>query len=419
MTRRSAQMAIAVSLVILGWSACRSSPNPGSLFSDAEALRTKYEKEASRQAIGKYRQAIAEWERQGFREDAARAWQRLGRTYEQLGSLSESLAAYEAALALVRESSPGHFKSEILSDVGVARALAAADASVLNNAREECTSAEALARQGGHNRELAKALNCLGEVAYFDQDYERALQAHIEAGHLFDALGDELGQAHSHLLVGHVYSDLGRISDAQGSFDRAYALWSRLGDRREQAIVSVAKARLDLRRGNYQAALNQFQQALISLQPMGDSVWEGSCYGGIAQIYRDLGDADPALKYWEFALERFETAGLKIFAVDTLMSLGATYLGAGDHGSALTRFERALAMAEDLKIDRWKAWALRFIGVVHLVRRVPDKARDSLDRAAQLARNIGDPRLDRHLRADLGETHDLLAQPTIAVRYFN
>ena len=108
-------------------------------------------------------------------------------------------------------------------------------------------------------------------------------------------------------------------------------MWARLGDKRQQAIARVAKARLEVRRGNYQTALNQFQEALTSLEPIGDAVWEGSSLTGIAWVYLEMGETGPALKHWERALQLFETAGLKIFAVEVLSNLGATYLASGRH----------------------------------------------------------------------------------------
>ncbi len=114
----------------------------------------------------------------------------------------------------------------------------------------------------------------------------------------------------------------------------AEGLWARAGDRRQQAIVRVAKARLEVRRGNYQRALNQFQEALTWLEPIGDAVWVGSSLTGIARVYEEMGETGPALKHRERALRLFEAAGLKIFAVETLSSLGRAYLASGNHSVA-------------------------------------------------------------------------------------
>ena len=419
MKRRSPALVGWVLITALGWSGCRSSPKPEVLFSEAETLRLRYEKAASHQAIAKYREAISVWERQGQKQPAAQAWQRVGLAYEQLGSLDESLRSYKAALALVEGSSESLLESDIRSDLGAAQSNVASQTSELEEARAQCERALALAKLAGGTAEIGKALDCRGEVAYFLQDYARALEFYRDAGTVFTTLGHDVGKAQTQLHQGHVYSDLGRFDEAGACLDRAAALWAGIGDRRQQAIVRVAKARLDVRRGNYQTALNQFQEALASLEPMGDAVWEGSSLTGIAWVYEEMAETGPALKHRERALKLFETAGLKIFAVEVLSNLGATYLASGDHTLALRHFERVLTLADELGIERWKVWALRFIGVVHLVRRLPGEALKYLDRAFEALPRIDDARLDRQLRADLGEAHDLLAHPDIARQYFD
>ena len=402
----------------LCWSGCHSSPPPEALFKDAERLRGLYEKDASQQAISKYREAIAVWDRQGRKREAAKAWQQVGTTYWQLGLLNESLRAHQAALSLVTDGTDHLLESEIRSDVGIAQAYSAVHASVLNEAREQCNRALALARRAKENRALVKALNCLGEVTYLSQDYDGALAFFREAGRLADEIGDDAARAETQLQQGHIYSDKGRLEEAQGYLNRAHMLWTRAGNKREQAIVMVAQARLEWRRGNFQAALNQFQDALQRLTPIGDALWEASAFAGIGQVYLDMSELDQALKHRERALHLFETAGLKIFAFDTLMFLGATYLAAGDHALAASRFERLLALAEELGIERWKAWALRFIGVVHLIRHQPVQASEYFDRVSEALGRLGDPRLERLLRADLGEALDLQGQHDVAFGYF-
>ena len=325
-------------MTALGWSGCRSSPKPEVLFSEAETLRLRYEKAASHQAIAKYREAIGVWERQGQKQPAAQAWQRVGLAYEQLGSLDESLRSHKAALALVEGSSESLLESEIRSDLGVAQANAASRTSELEEARGQCERALALAKLAGGTAETGKALDCRGEVAYFLQDHARALEFYRDAGTVFTTLGHDVGKAQTQLHQGHVYSDLGRFDEAGACLDRAAALWAGIGDRRQQAIVRVAKARLEVRRGNYQKALNQFQEALASLEPMGDAVWEGSSLTGIAWVYEEMAETGPALKHRERALKLFETAGLKIFAVEVLSNLGATYLASGDRHARVAPF---------------------------------------------------------------------------------
>ena len=417
MTRPRVSVA-GVLLAVVGWGGCRSSPQPDVLFSEAETRRVRYERAASHEAIAIYREAIKVWERQGQRRSAARAWQRVGQTYEQLGSLDESLRAYEAALPLIDGAGEPLLESEIASGAGIAQANAANHVRALETARGHCEKALALAKQADARREMGKALDCLGEVAYVGQDLKPALEFYRKAGAAFSASDDDIGNARSQLNQGHVYSDLGKLDEAQACLDRAEALWARVGDKRQQAIVRVAKGRLDVRRGNYQRALNQFQEALTALEPMGDAVWQGSSLTGIARVYDEMAETGPALKHRERALQLFDSAGLKIFAVETRSSIGNAYLRSGNHVVASEHFERVLALADELGIQRWKALGLRYLGVVHLVRKEADRARQYFDRAAEVQRQGVDPRLDRWLPVDLGETLTLEGRYDAAASHF-
>jgi CHAT domain-containing protein/tetratricopeptide (TPR) repeat protein len=409
-------------LSLSSWSACARTEEPGQLFADAEALRLKYDKEASRLAIARFTAARTVWEQRGDKRGAARAAQRVGATYQQLGSLRESCQSYQAALSLAGNSADRLLESDIRSDLGMAQTLVSEDESAFEEAERHCQTAFALAKQSGSMSAEAKALNCLGEVAYYRQRLDQAVQFHDEARQRWDRLSDRRGQARTLFLQGSVYSDLSKSDEARTFFDRAQSLWAALGDTREEAIVLVAYARLHVRRGEYQEALNKFDRALTLLRPMGDVIWEGSSLTGVARVYLDMGDTAPALKHWERALEIFETAGLKNVAVDVLMSLGAAYLASGDDTNALGRFERAVILADELGIPRWKAFALRFIGVVHLIRQSPTQAQEYLQQSLSLQKSLGaanDPRLEARTQADLGEASDLLGDHERALVYFN
>jgi CHAT domain-containing protein len=405
--------------MVLGWSWWRSTPQPADLFAEAEVLRLRYEAGASRQASAKFEEAVVSWTRLGDARNAAIAAQRAGVTYDQLGGLADSLQSYQRALSLVRQSGEHVLESEILSDVGVAATLVSDREEGFEDAEKHCRAALVLAQKVASERAEAKALNCLGEVAYHRQQPGLAAEFYQEAGRLWDKLGDLRGRAQTLLFQGYVQSDLGNFDEARTSYDRAQSLWTIVGDRRGQAITSVAEARMLGREGKYQQALNKFEAVLALLQPMGDAIWEGSSLTGIAQVYLDMGDTSSALKYRERALGIFEAGALKNSSIATLMVLGATYLASGDELAALSRFQRALALADESGIQRWRAEARRYIGVVHLVRRMPDQALPWLERSLEMQRVVGVPRLEARIRADLGDVYTLLSEHAVATRYFD
>jgi CHAT domain-containing protein/Tfp pilus assembly protein PilF len=400
---------------------CRPADPPERLFAEAEALQFKYERVASQRAIAVYKSALSDWKRQGDLLHATRAGQRIGQTYEQLGSLHESLQAYLDALTLAQASGHRLLESELRSDVGVAQCLAADRKNALQDAERQCRVAIDLARMSEGRREEAKALNCFGEVDYLRGNLDRALDFYRQSESLWNRIGDQRGLAETQLFEGWVHSDLSRFDVARKYFDSAGLAWASLGDRRGQAITLVADARLRQRRGEYQEALTRFDDALALLQPMGDAIWEGASLTGKGTVYLYMAETPSALKYWERALQLFETAGLKHTSVDVLMSLGATYLASGDDRTARARFERALTVATELGNRRWQAYALEEMGVVHLFRREPAVASGLLAQSLELQRSLGgegDPRLEGRTRLGLGGVSDLSGEYPAAMASF-
>jgi CHAT domain-containing protein len=401
--QRTILVAATVLTAVVVGSGCRSGPPPERLFAEAEALRLVGEKEASRQAVAKYREAAAAWARQKDAGRAARANHGLGAAHRQLGALEDSLRAEEAALADALASGDRDLESDIRSDIGRTASLAADRDELFEAAYRQCEAALDLARQSASVRQAARALTCLGEVAYNRGDRATALGWYRQAETTSNRAGERQGEAEAILFQGSVHIDQSDLDAADQCLERATALFTALGDRRGTALTLVGRGRLLHRRRAFQDALNALHDALAILEPMGDAIWEGASLSGLADIYLNMGDPPRALEYLERALQRFETAGLKSFSADLLLSIGETRLAQGDDGGALTRFERALALARELDNRYWQAYALRFMGVAHLVLGEPTTAADYLARSLDVQQALDDPRFEALTRADLGE----------------
>ena len=198
-------IATGVTAALVAGAGCGAGTAPEALFTEAERLRLMYEKDASHEAIARYREAMASWQRQGNGADAARAGQGLGATHEQLGRLHEALKGYQAALSLARESADRVLESETRSDVGRAQALVADREDTYVRAREQCQRALELARLSGSERAEATALNCLGEVAYLEFHLEEALERYRASWEVWHRIGDRSGQAQTLLYQGYVF----------------------------------------------------------------------------------------------------------------------------------------------------------------------------------------------------------------------
>jgi CHAT domain-containing protein/tetratricopeptide (TPR) repeat protein len=402
MSARGGIVSAGLLLAVAGSIGCRSGPPPGDLYARAERLRLRYEKTASEEAIRTFEAAADGWRLRGDLRQAARARQRAGLTYVQLGLLHDALQAYRAALAVVREAAEPRLESDVLSDVGTVQGLVAARERDSDQAQRHCEDALAIARREVAPPLEAKALVCLAEAAYNRGERMRALELYDQAERLAERAGDRRAAAEALVARCSVHSDQGQYTRAGSCFAQSSAAWQALDDARGLAVASVGLAKLQERRGEYDDALGSLLASLEAFRRMGDVWWEGVSLSAIGSVHLRTGDADGAIDYWERALDRFQAAALSSFQPDLLRSLGEAYLAAGDDRRALDRFERALTLGEELGNDHWQAYALWNIGVVHLVRGDGRKAVDLFERSLATQARLRDPRTESQTRASLG-----------------
>lgn len=385
------------------------------LFSEAEALRLRYQSEDGERAIGLFRTCLSTWRRTGDSGEAARACQRIGTIYERTGNLESAEGYYQEGLELARGWADRGLESELLS------ALGGTHIQLGNHERAgpECRAALSLAESDEDPRGQARALNCLGEVEYFLGNLEEAISFYEQAEPLWRTAGDRSGLAQTLLYLGYSYSDLSEFDRASAFYRDALSLWKQLPDRRGIALTLVATGRLELRLDEHQTALNAFNEAMQLVERMGDSVWQASVYAGLGSVYFQMGENERARVYWSRSLDLFKEAGLRMAEVEVMQSVGETYLASGEPGEALTHFEKALALTRELENPRWEAHSLRLIGLTYLSMDEPATAIEHFRRALAVPRSGEDRRYDAYTLGELGRAHQRMGEYELALENFN
>ena len=98
------------------------------------------------------------------------------------------------------------------------------------------------------------------------------------------------------------------------------------------------------RRGRFREALENFQQALVIYQEVGNREGEGETFNGIGEVYRNLGHYSQALEYLQQALVIRKEIGDRYGEGLTLNNLGSVYHSLGKYPQALEYYEQALAI---------------------------------------------------------------------------
>jgi len=184
----------------------------------------------------------------------------------------------------------------------------------------------------------ATAATRLGELATAEELAGAALEQ-------FQARGDADGRLRSLNLLGVVYSDRGRMQDAERVLAEALGLANQLGDSLLAARANNNLAPAVYLRGRPDEALGLYRGALLAYQRLGDRRGAAEAYHNLGLIFRQLGDWRNAEDATSAALRHAELVGER-----GLLALATT-------GRAELMVERAQFTQARQELDRAERWA--------------------------------------------------------------
>ncbi len=287
-----------------------------------------------------------------------------GLAYETLGDFDRAQADQEVALALARAASDRHAKWQALLDLGqlwAGRDYARTDAYY--------RQALDLARAMDEPTVLAHSLNWVGnryvnvDEPFVGQRYQR------EALAIFGQLGDQRGIAATVDQLGMTSFLCGDLLQAAAHGREAAALFRQLDDR--QALASTLS-------------------------------WLSECggwYGGeVALAAFGLTEGQ---RYAEEGVRLAHEIGWRAGEAFGMLILAASLSQQGKYWEALALGQRGLALAEEIGHGEWQTEAHFRLGAIHAEMLAAVPARQHLDRALELARDLASRCLERMITGTL------------------
>jgi tetratricopeptide (TPR) repeat protein len=133
------------------------------------------------------------------------------------------------------------------------------------------------------------------------------------------------------------------VDEAQKAYEGSLALSREIHNRRgiADALINLGVLHGD-RRGDHEAALNRYREALQTVRDLGDKNSEALVLNNIGNLYLNRAQFEEARTYFERALTLHEQIQVPGPLADTLHNLGVTAANAGDFGGAVRYYLRAL-----------------------------------------------------------------------------
>jgi predicted ATPase len=386
------------------------------------------ERGQSRQAIGYLVQAARRAADRFANDEAIAYYQRIQALLDQHGARQEE--AVDVALGLTdllmragqpeaaRETlerahtvslgppRPGYRLSDVLFQFGRLKSLFDQPA----EARAAFEAALANLREHGHGQgqsvtptqielEIGRTIFALGQLADARSRAENALRLALQHSDLASA-------ASAHNLIAGAHYWAGQLSDSVSSALQALALREQLGDIWASASTQSNLGGLYYKLGQWAQAEAFLRQAIFVQQEIGDDAGLRNSWNTLGLLLLDSGRYDEALHSFNQALA--DPRGDDQPAAPAVHFIGRAqvWLRLGVAAWAAADLERGLAAANQVTNDDLRALVLAYLGEARLIESDQDRAREFLDQAESLTEGSG----SLETRAEVLRVRSLLRQ---------
>jgi tetratricopeptide (TPR) repeat protein len=216
------------------------------------------------------------------------------------------------------------------------------------------------ARRRGERNGYARAMRGLGGALAELGEYAEARSWLRRAQELFEEIGDAVGLARTHLILGKSYEHEGRFRESLQAMEAALELSSAAGEPagaetggadmrlvRGAALNNSAWCRVHL--GELEQARDRCLEAIELCQALGFAPGEAGTWDTLGYVYQRLESYDEAVRCFMRALDLGTAIGNRLQLANTLGHLAETHQAAGAVAEARAAWLRALGMYDDLR----------------------------------------------------------------------
>jgi len=158
----------------------------------------------------------------------------------------------------------------------------------------------------------------------------------------------------------------------------------------EYSVILSETANIHLTRGDLDRALALYQESLQLLEQLGDKQGKAASLHQMAQVFLTRGDLDRALALYQESLQLKEQLGDKQGKAASLHQMAQVFLTRGDLDRALALYQESLQLDEQLGDKKGKAASLHQMAQVFLTRGDLDRALALYQESLQLDEQLGD-----------------------------
>ncbi|WP_013323458.1 CHAT domain-containing protein [Gloeothece verrucosa] len=206
------------------------------------------------------------------------------------------------------------------------------------------------------------------------------------------------------------------ISDPQVSLSENGELAQMTQENKAKTLLEQGMQQLEA--GDYQAAIQSFQEALILLRQQNDRQGEGQALKNLGNAYFWLGDYAKALDYGQKALDIARDIGDQDLEARALLNLGNLANELQEYPKANDYYQQSLNLAIKSKNRELQAKVLGSMGQSNYSQGHYDEAIKYLQESLKIAENLSDNKLQVNALIRLGRAYQEKKELTKAIDYY-
>ncbi len=266
--------------------------------------------------------------------------------------------------------------------------------------------------------DLVQALRKQAETLTQRRELSQALIALRLTRSIAERVGDEQNVAFAVNQQGVIYFSRGEYQQALEFFEQHLSLDVVKRDRALTARTLHNIGTIKRFFGDTTAALDYLQRSQRLAEEVGDKKILSNSLNNTGVIHRDQGNYARALEYFEKSLALSEALGDKIAISQTLNNIGTVHGAQGNHAQALEYFQRALKLGQDVDDKSMIANALNNIGLTYHSHRDYPRALDYYQQSLALREQLNDKRGAALTLNNIGLIHRQQGDHKRAMEYY-
>jgi DNA-binding SARP family transcriptional activator/tetratricopeptide (TPR) repeat protein/DNA-binding XRE family transcriptional regulator len=194
----------------------------------------------------------------------------------------------------------------------------------------------------------AESLRLLAHGCAQLNDFDQALEHGSASLRLFQQLGERLGEARVHQMLGALAGKQGRYADALTSSEQALRLYQAAGDQAGEAIALNNVGYIRAQLGDYQQARAICQQALSLQAQLDQRHAKAFTWDSLGYAEQHLGNLAEATACYQRALSIHREFGDRFFEAMVLTHLGDARHVCGEQQQAREAWQQALDILDEM-----------------------------------------------------------------------